>query len=80
MRKISLEVNPSFEEFSQYYWTEYAIWLNAMFFIISYFIIGYFFWQAYDNVDESDTDSEKGTLYALLIIHPVLFILIHNAL
>ena len=57
--------------------TEYAQYLNAIFFVITYFMLGYLFWEIILDTDNAATDTEAATLYSLIVIHPILMTLIN---
>ncbi|KAM3142483.1 hypothetical protein pb186bvf_005385 [Paramecium bursaria] len=80
IRKISNQSNPTFQQFSYLYLTEYAQYLNAVFFIITYFLLGYLFWEIILDTDNASTDTEAATIYSLIVIHPILMTLINQAL
>ncbi|CAD8137097.1 unnamed protein product [Paramecium octaurelia] len=54
----------------------YAVWYNAICYVISFYLICYFAW----NEPATATGTKKGTIIGLLSIHTVLFILTSNAL
>lgn len=50
-----------------------------MCFVSSSFIISYFFWYIFDT-NNSATDTEVATMFAILAIIPTIFVLINVAL
>lgn len=65
-----------FGEMAYYSLKDYASWLNAICFTIAFSLLSYFFW----NYPKSMGKDEVGTIYALLIIHPILFVMINISL
>ncbi|CAK69852.1 unnamed protein product (macronuclear) [Paramecium tetraurelia] len=81
VKQISEDDFPNFGEYAYYNLTPYGLWINAAFFLLSIFFLGEFFWfsQEFDK-EYQPTDVEIGTIFSLLVMHPILFFLTNLAL
>lgn len=80
IKEIASSDYPEFSEFAYHNLTDYAFYINALCFLFSFLVISYFFWNVFDGNSTTATETESGTLFALIIIHPILFYLINRAL
>ncbi|CAD8161671.1 unnamed protein product [Paramecium pentaurelia] len=81
VKQITEDDFPNFGEYAYYNLTPYGLWINAAFFLLSIFFLGEFFWFSQEFDDQyKPTDVEIGTIFSLLIMHPILFFLTNLAL
>ncbi|CAD8042913.1 unnamed protein product [Paramecium primaurelia] len=78
-KELADQIIPTFDEFKYYNLTDLAFCINSVCFLLSYFIISYFFWYIFDQ-NNTATVTEGATMFAIMAITPILFVLINIAL
>ncbi|CAD8052814.1 unnamed protein product [Paramecium sonneborni] len=78
-KELADQVIPTFDEFKYYNLTDLAFCINSVCFLLSYFIISYFFWYIFDQ-NNTATVTEGAAMFAVLAITPTIFVLINIAL
>ncbi|CAK75391.1 unnamed protein product (macronuclear) [Paramecium tetraurelia] len=78
-KELADQIVPTFDEFKYYNLTDLAFCINSVCFLISYFIISYFFWYIFDQTNTA-TVTEGATMFAIMVITPIIFVLINIAL